>query len=204
MLTPPTGRFRYIALNNTVKPFDDLNVRKALSAAFDRDALRKAFGGPLVGEIPTHWIPPGQPGFEEAGGDAGPGVDFLAKPEGDIDLAMEYMKKAGYASGKYDGGKTFTGVSDNATAAEAGRRDRGGAVRQARLQGRHEVRHARRHVHQVLPGAARPARRLPERGLAEGLRRPGDAARTRCSTARTSSTWATRTSPCSTIRRSTR
>jgi peptide/nickel transport system substrate-binding protein len=115
VLTPPTGRFRYIALNNTVKPFDDINVRKALSAVFDRDALRKAFGGPLVGDIPTHWIPPGQPGFDEAGGDAGPGVDFLAKPEGDPALAAEYMKKAGYASGKYDGGQTFTGVSDNAT-----------------------------------------------------------------------------------------
>jgi peptide/nickel transport system substrate-binding protein len=115
LLTPPTGRFRYIALNNKVKPFDDLNVRKALSAAFDRNALRKALGGPLVGDVPTHWIPPGQPGFEEAGGDQGPGVDFLAKPDGDLNLAMEYMKKAGYSSGKYDGGKTFTGVSDNAT-----------------------------------------------------------------------------------------
>jgi peptide/nickel transport system substrate-binding protein len=115
VLTPPTGRFRYIALNNRTKPFDDINVRKAISAAFDRDALRKAFGGPLVGDIPTHWIPPGQPGFEEAGGEKGPGVDFLAKPTGDMALATEYMKKAGYASGKYDGGKTFTGVSDNAT-----------------------------------------------------------------------------------------
>jgi peptide/nickel transport system substrate-binding protein len=115
VLTPPTGRFRYIALNNRVKPFDDPNVRKAISAAFDRDALRKAFGGPLVGDIPTHWIPPGQPGFDEAGGTNGPGVDFLAKPTGDMNLAMEYMKKAGYTSGKYDGGKTFSGVSDNAT-----------------------------------------------------------------------------------------
>ena len=115
VLTPPTGRFRYIAINNTVKPFDNPDVRKALSAAFDRTALRKAYGGPLTGKIPTHWIPPGQPGFEEAGGDAGPGVDFLAKEEGDMALATEYMKKAGYASGKYDGGETFTGVSDNAT-----------------------------------------------------------------------------------------
>jgi peptide/nickel transport system substrate-binding protein len=114
-LTPPTGRFRYIALNNKTEPFNDPNVRKAISAVMDRDALRKAFGGPLVGKIPTHWIPPGQPGFDEAGGDAGPGVDFLAKPTGDLNLAMEYMKKAGYSSGKYDGGKTFSGVSDNAT-----------------------------------------------------------------------------------------
>jgi peptide/nickel transport system substrate-binding protein len=115
VLTPPTGRYRYIALKNDVKPFDNINVRKAISAVMDRDAMRKAFGGPLVGDIPTHWIPPGQPGFDDAGGDQGPGVDFLAKPEGDLALAQEYMKKAGYASGKYDGGKTFTGVSDNAT-----------------------------------------------------------------------------------------
>jgi peptide/nickel transport system substrate-binding protein len=114
ILTPPTGRFRYIALKTTQKPFDDVNVRKAINAAFDRTALRKAFGGPLTGDIPTHWIPPGQPGFDEAGGAQGPGVDFLAKPEGDMALAAEYMKKAGYASGKYDGGKTFTSVADGA------------------------------------------------------------------------------------------
>jgi peptide/nickel transport system substrate-binding protein len=113
--TPPTGRYRYIALNTRVEPFDNPDVRRAIVAAFDRNALRQAFGGPLVGDLPTHFIPPGQPGFEEAGGEAGPGLDFLAKPEGDMALAAEYMKKAGFASGKYDGNKTFTGVSDNAT-----------------------------------------------------------------------------------------
>jgi peptide/nickel transport system substrate-binding protein len=113
--TPPTGRYRYIALNTRVEPFDNPDVRRAIVAAFDRNALRQAFGGPLVGDIPTHFIPPGQPGFEEAGGEAGPGVDFLAKPEGDMALAAEYMKKAGFDSGKYDGNKTFSGVSDNAT-----------------------------------------------------------------------------------------
>jgi peptide/nickel transport system substrate-binding protein len=115
VITPPTGRYRYIALNTTKKPFDDVNVRKAITAAFDRNALRQAFGGPLTGEIPTHFIPPGQPGFEEAGGAEGPGYDFLAKPEGDMAVAQEYMKKAGYSSGKYDGNETFEAVSDNAT-----------------------------------------------------------------------------------------
>jgi peptide/nickel transport system substrate-binding protein len=115
VLTPPTGRFRYIALNTRTKPFDNVNVRKAIAAAFDRTALRKAFGGPLTGDIPTHWIPPGQPGFDEAGGAQGPGDDFMSKPEGDMALAAEYMKKAGYPSGKYTGGGTFTAVSDNAT-----------------------------------------------------------------------------------------
>ncbi len=115
VLTPPTGRFRYIALRTDVEPFDNPDVRRALNAAFDKTALRQAFGGPITGDIPTHWIPPGQPGFEEAGGEAGPGVDFMANESGDLELAKEYMKKAGYASGMYDGGKTFTGVSDNAT-----------------------------------------------------------------------------------------
>jgi peptide/nickel transport system substrate-binding protein len=115
VLTPPTGRFRYIALRTDKKPFNDVNVRKAINAAFDRDAMRKAFGGPLTGDIPTHWIPPGQPGFDEAGGVKGPGADFLANPSGDMALAAEYMKKAGYASGKYDGGQTFTAVADGAT-----------------------------------------------------------------------------------------
>jgi len=115
VLTPPTGRYRYIALNTRNKPFDNINVRKAISAAFDRNALRQAFGGPLTGDIPTHWLPPGQPGFDEAGGAQGPGDDFMAKPGGDMALATEYMKKAGYPSGKYTGNQTFTAVSDSAT-----------------------------------------------------------------------------------------
>ena len=115
VLTPPTGRYRYIALNTTVKPFDNVNVRRAVIAGFDRNALRQAFGGPLVGEIPTHYLPPGQPGFAQAGGAKGPGYDFMTKPQGDMALAAQYMKKAGYPSGKYTGGETLTMVSDNAT-----------------------------------------------------------------------------------------
>jgi peptide/nickel transport system substrate-binding protein len=115
VLTPPTGRYRYIALNTRDKPFDNVNVRRAIVAGFDRNALRQAFGGPLVGEIPTHYIPPGQPGFDQAGGVKGPGYDFMSHPSGDMALAAQYMKKAGYPSGKYTGNETLTMVSDNAT-----------------------------------------------------------------------------------------
>ena len=60
-------------------------------------------GGALGGEIPTHYLPPGMPGFEEAGGFKGPGYDFMSYPRGNLALAHRYMRKAGYASGRYTG-----------------------------------------------------------------------------------------------------
>ena len=80
----PAGEITLIALNTRLAPFDNPNVRRAVSAAFDRDAVRDAMGGAVVGEVPTHWIPPGVPGYAEAGGRAGPGVDFLAFPRGNL------------------------------------------------------------------------------------------------------------------------
>src|SRR5690349_8505907 len=79
----PGGSIRYVSMNTTVKPFDNINVRKAVIAGFDRDAMRLVRGGELVGDIPTHIIPPGLPGFEEAGGLKGPGLDFMSHPAGD-------------------------------------------------------------------------------------------------------------------------
>jgi peptide/nickel transport system substrate-binding protein len=105
LLLFPGGSIRYVSMNTTVKPFDNLNVRKAVTAGFDRTAMRLVRGGELVGDIPTHMIPPGIPGFEEAGGMKGPGLDFMSHPSGDMALAAEYLKKAGYPSGKYTGGK---------------------------------------------------------------------------------------------------
>src|SRR3954453_7530547 len=101
-LVPGSG-IRWVVMNTTVKPFDDVNVRKAVVAGFDRNAMRLTRGGALVGDMPTHLLNPGIPGFDEAGGLKGPGFDFLANPNGDMDLAAEYLKKAGYASGRYDG-----------------------------------------------------------------------------------------------------
>jgi peptide/nickel transport system substrate-binding protein len=67
----------------------------------------------VVGDVPTHFIPPGVPGFEEAGGLKGPGIDFMSKPSGDLNLAAEYFKKAGYASGKYEGTDPILMVGSN-------------------------------------------------------------------------------------------
>jgi peptide/nickel transport system substrate-binding protein len=104
----PGNSVRYVALNTTIKPFDDVDVRRAISAAFDRNAMRLARGGALIGDIPTHILPPGLPGFEEAGGLKGPGDDFLnATGRPNMQLAADYMRKAGYPSGRYTGGHTF-------------------------------------------------------------------------------------------------
>jgi peptide/nickel transport system substrate-binding protein len=99
----PAGGFRYVPLNTTKPPFDDLNIRKAVLAGFDRRALRQARGGPLLGDVATHFIPTDFPGFEEAGGPEGAGVDYLAKPEGDMGVAAKYFRAAGMESGRYEG-----------------------------------------------------------------------------------------------------
>jgi peptide/nickel transport system substrate-binding protein len=99
----PSGGNRYISMNTQEPPFDDINVRKAVIANADREALRNTRGGELVGPVATHFIGPEFPGFEEAGGLEGSGLDYVANPKGDPELAAEYMKKAGYESGKCEG-----------------------------------------------------------------------------------------------------
>jgi peptide/nickel transport system substrate-binding protein len=98
-----SGGFRWFPMNTKLPPFNDINVRKAVIAGFDRDAARKARGGEFVGPIGTHFLPPDFPGFKESGGEKGFGQDYFANPKGDPKLAAEYMKKAGFASGKYEG-----------------------------------------------------------------------------------------------------
>ena len=82
-------------MNTTIKPFDDVNVRKAVIAGFDREAMRLTRGGELVGDIPTHFIPPGMPGFEEAGGLKGPGVDFMSQPDGRHGARRRVLQEGG-------------------------------------------------------------------------------------------------------------
>ena len=99
----PNGGGRWVAMNTKLAPFDNADVRRAVVAGFDREAMRLTRGGELVGDIPTHYIPPGIPGFEEAGGLEGPGIDFMSNPKGDPELAAEYFRKAGFDSGKFEG-----------------------------------------------------------------------------------------------------
>ena len=60
----------------------------------------------------THFNSPSIQGFDQDGGLAGPGFDFYANPNGNVALAEQYMKKAGYPTGKYTGPPLLM-VADN-------------------------------------------------------------------------------------------
>ncbi|MET0770456.1 MAG: ABC transporter substrate-binding protein [Solirubrobacteraceae bacterium] len=110
------GGWRMISMDTSRAPFDDIDVRKAVLAGFNRVAARQQRGGEALGPIAQHMIPPGMAGFEESNGVDGwtDEMDWLQKPEGDRALASEYFKKAGNASGKYEGSETVLIVGDNA------------------------------------------------------------------------------------------
>jgi peptide/nickel transport system substrate-binding protein len=118
--TPGSGTY-YSALNNAHGPFANVDLRRAVWAALDREALVKVRGGQLVAAPMTHFLYPGVAGFEEAGGLAGPKLDYNEHPAGDQAVAEKYMRLAGYPSGKYTGGKTLqvvgvTGEPESGTA----------------------------------------------------------------------------------------
>lgn len=88
----------YIYMNLAEKPFDDVNVRKAVNYVMDRDALVRAWGGPFYGEPGTHIAPPGlYPGSTEFDG-----YDPFASENnaGDLAKAQEAMKASAYDTDK--------------------------------------------------------------------------------------------------------
>jgi peptide/nickel transport system substrate-binding protein len=84
-------------------------------AQADRTALRNTRGGELVGAVATHFLMPGMPGFEEAGGIEGGGQDYVSSPTGDPEVAANYMREAGYDSGQCEGDCRITLVGDGAS-----------------------------------------------------------------------------------------
>jgi peptide/nickel transport system substrate-binding protein len=106
-ISPGAGSHE-IGVDNRVGPFKNIDLRKALWAALDRLAMDRARGGSLITNVATHFLYPGVPGFELAGGLAGPKVDYDEHPQGDMAVAEKYMRLAGYPSGKYTGGGAVT------------------------------------------------------------------------------------------------
>jgi peptide/nickel transport system substrate-binding protein len=112
----PGGGWRMISFDTSRPPFDDIDVRKAVIAGFNRAAARQQRGGEALGPIAQHLIPPGMAGFEESNAEQGwvDEMDWLAAEEGDRAKSAEYFKAAGFASGKYEGDEELLIVGDNA------------------------------------------------------------------------------------------
>lgn len=78
----------YIGFNNQAEPFDDVRVRRALTMAFDSEAVLSGVyndsGQPAVGPIP-----PGVLGYS----------DSIERPDYDMEGARELLAEAGYEDG---------------------------------------------------------------------------------------------------------
>jgi peptide/nickel transport system substrate-binding protein len=111
---PFSGGWRAVMFNMTKPPFNDINVRKATIAGMDKTQLRQSRGGPTIGDIGYHFLPPEFPGFEEGGG-AASDQDYMSKPTANPTLAAQYFAKAGMKGGKYSGpNASITLTCDNA------------------------------------------------------------------------------------------
>jgi peptide/nickel transport system substrate-binding protein len=108
----PLGAY-WASLNTSVPPFNNLDLRKAVIAAENREAYLLALGGPLVGHVATHFIYPEMPGFQQAGSYGGFHEDFLSSPTGNMAVACKYMKAAGYPNCKYTGSANVLIVGAN-------------------------------------------------------------------------------------------
>ncbi len=113
LITSAGAGVSFVSLNNARGPFSSVNTRKALWAALDRAALINAMGGRLIAQLGTHFIYPGTSGYDLAGGDRGPNVNYNQYPRGNAALAARYMRLAGYATGKYNGTHIVTIVGAN-------------------------------------------------------------------------------------------
>ena len=56
--SPLADAVNYFYMNLAQPPFDDVHVRRAVNWVMDKDALRRAFGGPLSGAFAGHIVPP--------------------------------------------------------------------------------------------------------------------------------------------------
>jgi peptide/nickel transport system substrate-binding protein len=90
----PGDRTWYITMNLLVPPFDDIHVRKAVNYVINKQALQKAWGGPIRGEIATHTIPPTVLDFGSTAYDPYPSANHA----GDTTAAMAEMKQSKYDS----------------------------------------------------------------------------------------------------------
>jgi peptide/nickel transport system substrate-binding protein len=90
----PLARTWYTAINSDVKPFDNVDCRKAVEYAADKVAYQTAFGGPIAGgDIASNIMPPIIPGQQK--------FDTYATPNnsGDVTKAKAALASCGQPNG---------------------------------------------------------------------------------------------------------
>ena len=92
---PTLARLWYTSINPTVKPFDNIDCRKAVLYGMDQTGYQTAYGGPFAGgDLATTVLPPMIPGYQAY--DLYPnGQDH----KGDLDAAKEALTKCGQPDG---------------------------------------------------------------------------------------------------------
>ncbi|WP_159792324.1 ABC transporter substrate-binding protein [Puerhibacterium puerhi] len=91
LVTSGPGALAYLAINTQAAGLDDVDVRKAISLAVDRNAYRVASGGEIAGDFASTLITPGIPGREE--------YETLfddVEPSGDPEQAQQLLAGAGW------------------------------------------------------------------------------------------------------------
>ncbi|MFC7842246.1 ABC transporter substrate-binding protein [Streptomyces sp. NPDC001046] len=105
---PVSGYIRYAVFPQSVKPFDNIECRKAVIYGADHESLQTARGGPIAGgDIGTNMLPPAVPGAE--GQKYDPYELAGANKKGNVDKAKEALK----ACGQPNGFKTTIAVRNN-------------------------------------------------------------------------------------------
>jgi peptide/nickel transport system substrate-binding protein len=91
---PQTGFLRYAMISTQVKPFDNIECRKAVLYAADHEAIQAAWGGEVGGDIATTVLPPPVVGYKEADT-----YGFLDDKNGNVEKAKEALTKCGQPNG---------------------------------------------------------------------------------------------------------
>lgn len=96
----PAAEMTSIYFNTAAGPFADVNLRKAVSLAIDREALvESVYGGEAT--VATEMLPPQLPGSTKC--------ESCDYPTRDLDAAAEYLAQSGYA------GETLTLMVNSST-----------------------------------------------------------------------------------------
>ena len=169
----PSGGYRYFPMTTTIKPFDNVNVRRAVLAGFDRNAARLARGGKFTADLADALPAAGLPGLRGGG--------WLRRPRLRLPQHEERVGRPGARRRVHEEGRLPVGQVHRERGVPDGQRQRRseqgagrgrqGAVREARLQDPSAARAAGRGLQRLVPGPVQEGRRLWRRRLVQGLRR---------------------------------